>query len=87
MYAPFVTTKFPVTVIVLPITAKVGSLGSLFPACVLLWARLFAQLLRTIKLLVIINEWLCYVVEALHLRISHAYFHLDFDFYLHYWII
>ena len=32
VYAPFVTTKFPVTVIVLPITAKVGSLGSLFPA-------------------------------------------------------
>ena len=23
---------------------------------------------------------LCCVVEALHLRISHAYFHLDFDF-------
>ena len=31
VYAPFVTTKFPVTVIVLPITAKVGSLESLFP--------------------------------------------------------
>ena len=31
VYAPFATTKFPVTVIVLPITAKVGSLELPFP--------------------------------------------------------